>query len=169
MTKKKSNRRKGFVAIPFNSAAALSTLADATVLTADLVTGAFGAEIFVISVDIMLAIRDLTDGQVPLQVGLSHGDLSVTEIKEAITANLADPDDIIQKERARRPVRKFGVFNQDGTHLVLNNGTKVRVPMKFTVGIGHKVSIYVFNQSGASLTTGSVLEYDGVLYGRWLR
>ena len=169
MAKKKNNRRRNFVAIPFNSAAALTTLADDAVFKADLLINAFGVDIFIISVDLLASLRDLTDGQVPIRVGLAHNDLSTAEIDESNVSQLTDPDDIIQKERGRRPVRKVGVFNKDGTHLDLNNGIKIRVPMKFTVGAGHKVAIWVKNQSGATLTTGCVLEFDGVLYGRWLR
>ncbi len=166
---RKRRSRKNFVAIPFTNSFPLLTLADATVLAGGTTT-ALGEDLFIISVDLYASIRGLTSGEVPLFVGFAHNDLTVTEIKEALSANLANPDDIIQKERSRRPVRRAGQFGRSGfTDLDLNNGVVVRVPIRFTVGNSFELDIWVLNESGAALTTGATIEYQGVIYGRWRR
>ncbi len=171
MTKKKRTgvNRKNFVAIPFSLSAALTTLGDGLILKSNLFDTAFGEDIFVLSIDITALLRDLTTGEVPIEVGFAHGDLSVTEIGEYLDAELTDPDDIIAKERASRPVRRIGTFGRVGTHLDLNDGVPLRVPIKFSVGDTFQMLLWVRNQSGAVLTTGSFLEGFGVLYGRWQR
>ncbi len=169
MTKKKSKKnRRNFVAIPFTGALALSTLADETVSKVAL-TAAFGEDIYIISVDITPSIRGHTAQEVPIFIGLNHGDLSVGEILEAINAELTDPDDIIAKERARRPVRKIGGFSGSLAEPIINDGKKIRQKVGFSVGDGHTLDLWAKNQSGAALTTGGIIEFDGVIYGRWQR
>ncbi len=172
MTKKRNKsgkNRRHFVAIPFSNAMALGTLADETVQATGL-TPVFGEDIYIISVDITAIIRDLTGGEVPLYIGLAHGDLSVGEILEALNAEVINPDDIIARERARRPVRKIGGFADGiGVNLSLNDGRKIRQKVGFSVGEGFSLDVWIKNQSGATLTTGAILEIDGVIYGRWQR
>ena len=166
--KRKGKNRKGFVAIPFTGALALAILADETVIKNSIIN-AFGEDIYCISLDIALGLRGHTASETPLYFGVCHGDLSNTEVLESIISGLIDPDDIIQKERARRPVRKIGGFQGIGAEPVFNDGKKYRQVMKFSVGDTHTVDFWVKNQSGAALTTGTIVEYDGVLYGRWQR
>ncbi len=170
MTKKKrrSKNRRNFVAIPFTENLPLLTLADATVLVKETVA-AFGEDLFIISVDALFTLRDLTTGEIPITVGFSHGDLSPTEVAEALTAELTDPDDIIAKERARRPVRKVASFAGLASSLIINDGNKIRQKIIFSVGDGHTFDFFAFNRSGALLTTGAVLQLDGTIYGRWQR
>ncbi len=129
----------------------------------------FGEDIFVISVDSTWNIRTLTAGEVPIVVGFAHSDLTVTEIAEALQAELTDPDDIIAKERSRRPVRTVGSFGENAVDMSLNDGKMLRQKIKFSVGDGHSLDLFAFNRSGGSLTTGALIELTGVLYGRWQR
>ncbi len=166
--RKKFDKRKNFVAIPFQTSLALGTLASALVLSVGALA-AFGEDIFIISVDIYAMLTNTAGGQGPIYLGLAHGDLTDVEIAEALDASLTDPDDIIAKERARRPVRRIGTFNALGGDEILNNGNPVRVPVRFTIGNEHVLDMFVQNRSGAALTTGSTLSVEGIIYGRWLR
>ncbi len=165
---KKFNRRKNFQAIPFSDQLALSTLGEDTILS-KAPTGAVTESYFAISVDTLWAIRGHTVQEGPIVVGWAHGDLSVSEIKEALVAELIDPSNIIVREHARRPVRRSGIFIGTLSHEVLNDGRPIRTPMRFTIDTGHTWQYFAFNQSGAALTTGTVLEVHGVMYGRWNR
>ncbi len=166
--RKRYTRRRNFVAIPFTFNLALSTLADDTVLKAAIAT--FGEDLFVISVDASWSLRGLTAGETPIEVGMNHGDLTVVEVEECLDAALTDPDDIIAKEQARRPVRRSGIFQGvSGTDIVLNNGVAIRTPIRFSVGNDHSLDIWAYNRTGAVMTTGAVLQVGGTIFGRWQR
>ncbi len=166
---KSKKNRKGFIAIPFTAQLALSTLASLTVLDAAVLSATWGEDIFIISVDSYWSLRDLTPGEGPIIVGFAHGDLSVGEIAENLNAEVTDPDDIIARERARRPVRKAGQFTGLLANEALNDGKKLRTRLKFSVGEGHNLAFWARNDSGATLTTGAILNLSGTLYGRWQR
>jgi len=147
----------------------LGTLADNTVVKTGLTPAAFGEDLFVISVDANWAIHDATPGDAPLEIGFNHGDLSVGEVEEALTAELTDPDDIIAKERARRPVRRAGQFILIAASESLNDGRLLRTKCKFSVGDGHFLEGFVANHSGSAMTTGAICEIGGTIFGRWQR
>jgi len=173
MTKKnrrKSKRRdRDFVAIPFDGQLALATLADNTVLAGGIFGNAFGEDIFIISLDVYFTIKSLTAGEGPIVFGVSHSDLSVGEVLEALQVELTDPDDIIQKERLNRPVRRVGVFDGLTSEQRFNNGVMKRQVVKFSVGDTFTLNMWAQNRSGAALTTGAIVDIGGTLFGRWQR
>ncbi len=170
--------RSNFVAIPFAGTLALSTLADNAVLTVDL-TGSLGEDLWCVSMDVSAAIRGLTAGQGdPMTLIVAHSDYADSEILEAVDVTLVDPDDKIEQERARRLVRKVGVFQQEGqmddTFTALrmlgrDRGPVVRQKLGWSVGDGFALSIGAWNRSGGSLTSGAIMDFDGTLFGRWQR
>ncbi len=171
MSKKKRNNsknRRNFVAIPFSSILNLGTLAD-NIVVIDGLTSVFVEDIFIISIDALWSIRALAVGEVPLIFGFTHDDLTVTEIAENLAAELVDPDDIITRERARRPVRKVGQFTKAGSaEESINNGNILRTRIKMKLGDGHTLAAFVQNKSGTTLTTGAIVEIIGTIYGRWI-
>ncbi len=169
-TKSKRKRDKNFQAIPFSATLTLSTLADETVITRILTSGVFTADIFIVSLDALITIRGLTAGEVPINVGVSHSDLSVTEINEALVAEILNPNDRISKERAGRPVRRIGTFaNGTLTDQGLADGLMIRQAVKFFVGEGFSLDLFAKNLSGATLTTGANIDISGTIFGRWNR
>ncbi len=170
MARKRRGRRsrRGFVAIPFNAEVSLSTLSNNVAIAAG-VSGTFGEDLYILSVDCTWSLRDQVATEGPLEVGFHHGDLSVTELNEALDASVTDPDDIIQRERARRPVRKVGAFNGLVANETLNDGKMIRTRIKFSVGDGHAFAFYVMNRSNAVKTGDAGVEVEGVIYGRWQR
>ncbi len=167
-TRRRAKRSRNFVAIPFDQEILLGTLADQTVVKST-TTPVLGEDLYIISVDGTWTLKGATATEGAIAVGLAHGDLSVAEILEALTAELTDPDDIIQKERARRPVRKVGAFPVLSSNEALKHGDEIRTKVKFSVGDGHTLDMYAFNKSGATLTTGAAVQCSGVIYGRWQR
>ncbi len=173
LARKRRGRKRGrnFVAIPFSVGVSLLTLGNNTVVKTPALT--LGEDLFLISVDMSAHTRGLTaDEGEPLECGFAHGDLSITEVEEALQAEVSDPDDIIAKEHARRPVRRAGQMirhGSDTTALALAGGATQRVTAKFSVGDGHGIDFWVANRSGAGLTTGAVTNFTGTIYGRWQR
>ncbi len=171
--KRKNNRgvnRRNFIAIPYNATLPLLTLGDGVVIKVDLLSSVLGEDIFVISIDHLTTIRNKTSGETPLIFGFCHSDLTVSEIAEALDAEVTDPDDLIARERAKRPVRKAGAFVSNLlTDEGVGDGLVQRQRIKFSVGDGHNVSLWLRNMSGAALTTGATLGQLGTIYGRWQR
>ncbi len=163
--KRRSNGR--FVAIPFEVSITLSTLGDNTVLSSTILSNNFARDIYLISVKAYWSMSGNTSLENPIAVGFSHSDLSVTEISEALIAEVSDPSDIIAAERARRPVRRTGQFAGPDVNQMLADGRLVRTGLKFAVTDGKQLSVYAVNRSNAALTTGTVIHCSGTIFGRW--
>lgn len=169
MTKKKFKKnRRGFVAIPFNAILTLGALVTNAIVIVSTMGSVFGEDIYIISVDATWSLRNFTAAEGPVHVGYTHSDLSTTEVQENLDAELSNPDDIIAKERSRRPVRKVGTFSQGLTDQSLNDGKVLRSKIKFSVGDGFNLDVYAINR-GANLTTGGIIHVSGTIYGRWQR
>lgn len=137
------------------------------VVKQDVFTNAFARDIYLISVDANYSLFDGANvDDVPLGFGWAHSDLSDSEIGEALNAEVTDPSDIIAKERARRPVRRVGNFNT-GIRSVFADGRNTRTPLKFGVTAGKELSLYGVNRSNQTMTAGTLIEANGVVYGRW--
>lgn len=163
-------RRKNanFVALPFSSQRALGTLGSEAALVEPFLA-TLTEDLFVISVDVFWQINTFTALQGPILVGIAHGDLSVTEITEALDASPSGPRDIIAMERARRPVRRAGQFNNQLAGDRLNDGKAVRTRCKFLVPDGVPLNMYAVNRGSAALSvTDPIVEFNGTVYGRWL-
>ncbi len=160
-------RRRKFTYVPFSMSITLGTLADSTVIVGNalnaLATGAYIHDV----VECLVGLRDAQAGEGPIDVGFAHGDLSVTEIKEALTVTFNDPGNIIAKEHASRPVRKLGAFGVIGDSAALNDGKGMKRAIRFRVDTNHELKAFAYNRSGAALTTGAVLTIEGTVRLRW--
>ena len=115
MAKRKPTGRKNrrnFVAIPFQTKINVGTPNNGDVVSVAAFT--LGEDLFHISVEGSWTRIGGTAGEGPILVGYAHGDLTDIEIGEALDASLSDPDDIIAKEKSRRPVRRAGNFHGEG-------------------------------------------------------
>ncbi len=174
-TRKRSRTSKNFAAIPIDFNLALSTLGSAALISQDALGGNLLEDFFAISCDILAQIRGLTAGEGdPTMGGFAHGDYSDAEIEENLESNLLGPGDKITQERARRLVRKAGIFTTDVPAAVTlklqgrGGSGLIRTKLKFVINSGKTLKFYVHNLSGANLTTGAILIGQGTLYGRWL-
>ncbi len=164
---RRGRKRSGFVAIPFNVQAPLAALADETVVLQDILSAALVRDLYVISIDCAWYMRGHTATEGGFNFGWAHNDLTVAEVSEALNAEMADPGDIIARERARRPVRRAGAFLGNAIIETVFDGRQERVRMKFTIGEGHNLAAWFLNRSGGTFTTGTIVEMNGVIYGRW--
>ncbi len=173
---KHTRRSRNFVAIPISGTLNLLTLANETVLVDDVFAGNLTEDLYIMSADITGEIINFTAGEGdPHTCGFAHGDYTVTEIKEALEVKLLGPGNKIEQERARRLIRKTGIFvaeTEAQTKLNLqgrvSGGASTRTKIKFTVQSGKTLNFWVFNESGGALATGASLRWQGTVYGRWL-
>lgn len=169
-----AKRRKGagsargrFQVWPVDQAVALSTLGSDTVIKQVLVN--LTQDVYLNSSDLIAYAEGMTAGEGPLLVGLCDNDLTVTEIAEALAAAPPSQSARIERERATRPVRTMGVIINPGTGLIgaVEDGKKLRVPIKWFQGAGADIAFFIQNKGAAALTTGSVAKVTGKLYGTW--
>ncbi len=163
-----ARRKQRFVYIPFTAQVALATLNDNTVLSAGLFGTVLVEDLYFHRIDATWSIRDLTPGEGPIEVGLNHGDYTNAEILEALDANLFDPTDLVAAEQAGRKVRRVGKFSGALEAEVLNDGKPIRRAIRFKIGSTKEMEMFAVNRSGANLTTGAILDVEGVVIGKWL-
>jgi len=150
-----------------DASVALSTLANATILSVDIT--ALGITKFrVVSMDLSWQIRDQTPGEGPIQVGVANSNLTNTEIGECLDATPTSQTDIIPLERLRRPVRTVGAFNSVSADEVLNDGRMMRTKFHTVLDEGTELEVWARNRSGSSLTGGAFLAVQGRVYGYWI-
>ncbi len=114
-----------------------------------------------------------TGGEGPLDVYLCNNDLSVASIADAIDAqgplNKSDRD---LDERAMRAVHLIGTMQIPGTtgHVIgADNQHGViedKHPWTYTKGVGWTLAAH--NNSGSTLTTGTVIRFSAKHFGVWV-
>ncbi len=155
--------RRRLRVIRVNTKILLSTLADKTMITGDLI-GSVAEEVFILSADLMVSMTGHTAGEGPLQVGIAHGDYTVTELKEWFESTDVLNGDKIEEEESRRLSRDIGVLSGVGTDEAMNDGKPRRVKMKFRVSDGESLNGWVYNNAGGALSTGTGVTITGKIY-----
>ncbi len=144
----------------------LATTANNTVVATNL-TDVLDEEAFLISVKATWSIRSLTAGEGPLLVGLAHSDYTAAEVEEWVeNTGSWERGNMVQQEIARRKIRQVGVFDGQSATEKLENGVKITTPCKWGLITGDSIKFWVYNKSGAALTTGAFVSVDGMAFLR---
>ncbi len=142
----------------------LGTLANVTVVSSNLI-GASDAAYRMMSVKTVWSIKNNTAGEGPITFGYAHGDYSVTEIKEAIESGASiSPGDKIAQEKNNRLVRVVGQFSGFAAEEIFNDGKPLHTRLNWFIPIGKTVLVFAYNDSGAALTTGGIIDVTGPLW-----
>lgn len=165
---KRRRRRynRNFVAINVNASDDLGALASSGVKNVTL-TSLGVTKLRVVSVDLQWTIDTQTVGEGPIMFGINNGDLTTTEVAEAINSAPSGPSDIIGLERGRRPVRQVGWFNGQVANESFNDGKIKRTKLNTVLAEGIELEAFFMNESGATLTTGTIVNIIGKVYGYW--
>ena len=108
--------------------------------------------------------------------GIANGDLSATEIAEAMTAVPTEPNDAVTSERAQRNIKVLGVLDVRGAPVA---GTSFMFvgpegsPMmqnkhRWTYHPIEMWDWFVFNNTGSDLTIGALATLSATHYGLWV-
>ncbi len=145
----------------------LSTLA-AQDLISDVITGTADDGMWLVSADLTVALENNTPGEGPYVVGLSKADYTSAEVEEWFESNASwDRSDMIANEQAKRKCRMIGTFPGLLGEEVLNDGKPIRVKLGWKVEPGEVgIRYWVFNDSAQTLTTGTLVKFQGFVYGR---
>ncbi len=104
-----------------------------------------------------------TIGDGPIIYGMMQGDMTLTELEEALEADTLRSADITQSERSRRPYQILGALGDDH-RTDWHDMTKLRLPT-FQEDVGFNT--WIFNISDQQ-TTGSLVKFALEIFGRWL-
>ncbi len=111
--------------------------------------------------------RSVTPGEGPIVIGVAHSDYSAAEIEECLEAQASwDQSDLVARERARRKVRTIGIFANEAAANTLFDGREKKVKLGFMLEPGMTLDFWIWNKSGATLTTGGIYQCDGRVYAR---
>lgn len=102
-----------------------------------------------------------------LLFGICQGDLTVTEIAEALSAQPLYRGEIPAQEHASRYVRVAGglqPYNDDDNAMF----APVAVQTRMTFSEDQDFAIFVYNVDNGTLTTGDTVRYHGLGLGRFL-
>ncbi len=118
----------------------------------------------VLSVKNVYAVKDLTENEGPVVVGICHSDYTVTEIKEAIEQiDALDIGNLKAQEEANRLVRVLGIFS-GAVNQYLNDGRPIKTRLNWLLPAGASVCFFIYNEDASPLTTGAIFECDGDIW-----
>ncbi len=147
---------------------ALGALTSTSVTKGEL-TAAMVNEARVTSIVGSWGIRDQTAGEGPIVFGVAHPDYSATEISEWLSVSQAGPGKLIEREKGNRLIREIGQFSGRSTEEVLNDGRPVKTKLNWLIDdTDTALSVWAYNLSGGTLTTGSAVTCNGHINMFWV-
>lgn len=106
-------------------------------------------------------------GDGPINVGFAAPGYTAAQVEEKIeAAGAIDIGDPVAQEQANRKVRSVGTIAD--VRPSLRDGRIVKTKLNWRVAIGDQPQIYVYNQEGGPLVTGSALLFQGHAWIRYL-
>ncbi len=161
-------RRKKFGGVwrqvPIDFTLSLGTLADNDLIAGTLTNNAVDS-LRAMSLDGTWTYEGATASEGPVTIGVAHGDYSAAEIEEWYEAiGSMNRSDKVAAEQAGRLARRIGTFAalQTGAE-ILNDGKPIKTRLNWLVSPGLNIQAWAHNDSGAALTTGAVVHFQGVL------
>ncbi len=111
-----------------------------------------------------------TTGEGPIYYGFADGRLSIAEIAETFNADPQVIDDVPASEQAERRVIVIGTMPEvDTVQLnVDDHWHKMMWPTSWTIPESVAFNVFAFNRGSGSLTTGTLLRFDGMFNTEWL-
>lgn len=121
--------------------------------------------VWAIRTKLLWSTNNFTVGQGPIEVGICHADYSAAEIEECLEAQGAwKESDKIEQEKARRLVRRVGVFPLRSSGEALNQGMPVYTTLNFKIEEGATITLWMKNLSTTEgLTTGGIVSINGTM------
>lgn len=148
------------------SLTSLGTLAATTALSC---TGApaLTEDFRVTKLDYWMAVDGLAGGE-RILVGMADGELSISEIEEALESGPIDRNDNAVLEQSHRPVWPLEILQ--GTSTVVEGKTVAQgsVTPRWTFGDADSWEWWVYNLESGALTTGADLKIFTKWFGVWV-
>ncbi len=148
-----------------NESLSLGTLAQGA-LVSDLWDESVNEKSICTSIKCTWSLDNLTGSQGPIEFGVAHSDYSDAEILEVISNTGSwDSGDKISQERAKRLVRKIGVFvseeNAGTIDVRFNDGRSVRTKLNWKLATGDTLRMWALNKGSQLSSTVPVVICEG--------
>ncbi len=122
---------------------------------------------YAITLEATWTLNDHTAAEGPIDIGIAHSSYTAAEIEEWMESSGAwDRGDKVTIEQSRRFCRRVGTFPGLATDEVLNDGLPVKTRVRFLIQEGDTFQVFAFNSSSATLTDGSLVKCNGVLWAK---
>ncbi len=158
--------RREWRQIPIDFTLSLSTLADNDLIAGTLTNNAIDS-MRITSLEGTWTYEGATASEGPVTTGVAHGDYTAAEIEEWYEAiGAMNRSDKVAAEQANRLCRRIGTFAalQTGAE-ILNDGKPIKTKLNWIISPGLNIQAWAHNDSGAALTTGAVVHFQGVAHG----
>lgn len=149
---------------------ALSTLADATAIkaTSGGLSGDMQEDFRIIKSEIFVYVEGHTQTEGPITIGICDAELSVTEIAECLDLNgPVDRNDHLNAERVMRPVFELCQIGELSLEIP-NNNLPIEKTLRWTFPAAEGWDWFAYNDSGAALTTGTIVRIRAKHFGVWV-
>ncbi len=163
--KRRRASRGRLVYLPFDESITLGTLVANGISTNALQT--LTQDFDIVGVKATVSFTDVTQGEGPLEVGWAQSELTGVQIVANRDASPTSQWDVLANEQSKRKVRVFGK-SAGTTDESLNNGLAVWRKMFLRIPSGKALcDLWIINRSGATLTTGAIVNLQGSVVGCW--
>ncbi len=151
----------------FRTLLTLSTLANQTgILSATLIDASRLNGVQIKKMWAALAVLGRTPGEGPILWGFSRNVGTVTQLKEWLEADPQGPSNTAEIKKTESDVFIMGWLDRPDLAAYGGPLRSVRFPWK-SFGEDDQMSIWVFNDSGATLTTGMAIRVETMIAGEW--
>lgn len=152
----------------FRTSLSLQTLADDTGLLADtLVDGSRLNGVQIQKMWAALSFINHTANEGSILWGFSRNVGTVTQLKEWLEADPQGPSNTAEVKKTESDIYVMGWLPETDKVSYGSGLRMIRFPWK-KLGEDDTLSIWAFNDSGASLTTGTIVKVQIVISGHWM-
>jgi len=173
MAKKRGRRnRRNFVALPIEGTVAVNLLPAYEASADELTSSDYSEDLYLMSADLLISIRNVTAGEGPIEFGVCHSDVTQAQLAAYLNSSgNVDPDDLdaIALARWGKYIRRLGYLSCITSDETVNNGMMKRYKIKMKIGNDHQLYAWAFNRTNAQMSDAGNLLFNGTAYGRWLR
>jgi len=168
MAAKRRRRRRVVVRtvyLPFDITIVLTNLVDNGSAATALQTLTQDFDIY--GIRCTVSFTDAVAGEGPIEAGWAQAELTAAQIVENRDASPTSQWDVTANEQSKRKVRVFGKSSGDANS-ILNDGEPIWRKMFLKIPAGKPLAdLWIINRSGAQLTTGQLVHFQGAVLGRW--
>lgn len=157
------------VIIRENTSITLGTLANGAAIKATGGQLAITEDFRIIKTEYLISFEGKTADENIITIGLADNELSVTEIAECLAVDgPLDRNDHLKNEQVMRPVWELAQLGAGTNGVIPDTGLPGERNLRWTFSDTDGWTWFAYNESGAALTTGTVVRIRAKHFGVWV-